>query len=61
MVQILLGYGLPKETVAAIMMLYRSTKKKFAHPMETDFFGIVASELQGVWFGLFGFMSYQPL
>ena len=26
MEQILLNYGLPKETVAAIMMLYRNTK-----------------------------------
>ena len=28
MEQILLAYGLPKETVAAIMMLYRNTKVK---------------------------------
>ena len=44
--QILLAYGLPKETVAPIMMLYKNTKK-FAHRMETDFFDIVAGVLQG--------------
>ena len=47
MEQILLAYGLPKETVTAIMMLYRNTKSRFAHWMETDFFDIVAGILQG--------------
>ena len=30
--QLLLAYGLPKETVAAIMMLYRNTKVKVRSP-----------------------------
>ena len=30
--QILLAYGLPKETIAAIMMLYRNTKVKVHSP-----------------------------
>ena len=46
--QILLAYGLPKETVAAIMMLYRNTKVKVCSPDgDTDYFDIVASVLQG--------------
>ena len=32
MEQILLAYGLPKETVAAIMMLYRNTTVKVRSP-----------------------------
>ena len=46
--QILLAYGLPKETVAAIMMLYRNTKVK-VHSLdgETDYFDIVAGVLLG--------------
>ena len=48
MEQILLAYGLLKETVAAIMMLYRNTKVKFCSPDgDTDYFNIVASVLQG--------------
>ena len=48
MEQILLAYGLPKETVAAIMMLYRNTKVKVCSPDEdTDYFDIVAGVLQG--------------
>ena len=48
MEQILLAYGLSKETVAAIKMLYRNTKVKFHSPDgETDYFDIVASVLQG--------------
>ena len=48
MEQILLAYGLPEETVAAIMMLYRNTKVK-ARSLDgdTDFFDIVAGVLQG--------------
>ena len=34
--QILLAYGLPKETVAAIMILYRNNKVKYVHQMETQ-------------------------
>ena len=48
MEQILLAYGLPKETVAAIMMLYRNTKVKVCYPDgDTDYFDIVAGVLQG--------------
>ena len=46
--QILLTYGLPKETVAAIMMLYENTKVKVCSPNgDTDYFDIVADVLQG--------------
>ena len=48
MKQILLEYGLPKETVAAIMILYRKTKVKVRSPdVDTDYFDIVAGVLQG--------------
>ena len=48
MEQILLTYGLPKETVAAIMMLYKNTKVKVRFPDgDTDYFNIVAGVLQG--------------
>ena len=48
MEQILLAYGLPKETVTAIMMLYRNTKVKVCFPDgDTDYFEIVAGVLQG--------------
>ena len=44
---ILLTYGLPKETAAAIMMLYRNTKIKVCSPDgDTDYFDIVAGVLQ---------------
>ena len=36
MKQILLTYGLPKETVTAIMMLYKNMKVNFAHRMEAQ-------------------------
>ena len=43
----ILAYGLPKETVAAIM-LYRNTKVKVCSPNgDTDYFDIVAGVLQG--------------
>ena len=46
--QILLTYGLPKETVEAIMILYRNTKVKVRFPDgDTDYFDIVAGVLQG--------------
>ena len=46
--QIILAYGLPKETVAAIMMLYRNTKVKVRSPDgDTHHFDIVAGVLQG--------------
>ena len=43
----LLAYGLPKETVTAIMMLYRNTKVKVrSSDGDTDYFDIVAGVLQ---------------
>ena len=48
MEQILLSYGLPKETISAIIMLYRNTKVKVRFPdRDTDYFDIVAGVLQG--------------
>ena len=48
MEQILLAYGLPKENVAAIMILYRNTKVKVRSPDgDTDYFNIKAWVLQG--------------
>ena len=48
MEQILLAYGLPKETVAAIMILYKNTKVKVCSPDgDTEYFDIVAGVLQG--------------
>ena len=48
MKQILLAYGLPKETVAAITILYRNTKVKVRSPDgNTEYIDIVAGVLQG--------------
>ena len=48
MEQILLAYGIPKETVAAITILYRNTKVKVHSPDEdTKYFEIVAGVLKG--------------
>ena len=48
MEQILLAYGIPKETVAAITILYRNTKVKVRSPDgDTEYFHIVARVLQG--------------
>ena len=48
MEQILLAYGFPKETVAAVMILNRSTKVKVLFSDgDTDYFNIVAGVLQG--------------
>ena len=48
MEQILLAYGIPKETVSAITILYRNTKVKVRSPDgDTDNFDIVARVLQG--------------
>ena len=45
--QILLAHGLPNETVAAIMMLYKNTKIKVRSPDgDTDYFDIAAGILQ---------------
>ena len=48
MEQILLAYGLPKETVAVITILYKNTKVKVCSPDgDTEYFDIVAGVLQG--------------
>ena len=48
MEQILLAYGLPKETIAAITILNRNTKVKVRSPDgDTEYFDIVAGVLQG--------------
>ena len=48
MEQILLAYSLPKETVTAVMILYRNTKVKVRSPDgDTDYFNIVVGVLQG--------------
>ena len=48
MEQILLAYGLPKETITGIMMLYKNTKVKVHYPDgNTDYFNIVAGMPQG--------------
>ena len=48
MEQILLAYGLPKDTVPAITILYRNTKVKVRSPNgDTEYFNIVAGVLQG--------------
>ena len=48
MEQILLAYSIPKETVAAITILYRNTKVKVRSPDgDTEYFDIVAGVLQG--------------
>ena len=47
MEQILLAYGIPKDTVASIMILYRNTKVKVSSPDgDTDYFDIVAGVLK---------------
>ena len=45
MEQILLAYGIPKETVAAVMILYRV--KVRSPDGDTEYFDIVAGVLQG--------------
>ena len=46
--QILLAYGIPKEKVAVITILYRNTKVKVRSPDgDTEYFDIVAGVLQG--------------
>ena len=48
MEQILLAYGIPKETVAAMTILYRNTKVKVRSPDgDTEYFDVVAGVLQG--------------
>ena len=58
--QILLAYGLPKETVAAIMMLNKNMKEKSRSPDSvTHFFDIVAGVLQGDTFSPYLFIICQ--
>ena len=46
--EILQAYGIPNETITAIMMLYRNTKAMAQSPDgDTDFFNVVAGVLQG--------------
>ena len=46
MEQILLAYGIPKETVATIMILYRNTKVKVrSQDGDTNYLDIVAGVL----------------
>ena len=47
MEQILLAYGIPKETIVAIMILYRNKVKVRSPDGDTDYFDIVAGVLQG--------------
>ena len=48
MEQILQAYNLPKETIAAITILYRNTKAKVRSPDgDTEYFDIIAGVLQG--------------
>ena len=48
MKEILLAYGIPNETVNAIMILYQNTHSKVRSPDgDTDFFDIIAGVLQG--------------
>ena len=47
-VEILQAYGIPNETIAAIMMLYRNTKAMVRSPDgDTAFFNVVAGVLHG--------------
>ena len=60
MEQILLVYGRPKVTVAAIMMLYKNTKVKVRSlDGDTDFFDIVLSCLQSDTLALYLFIICQ--
>ena len=53
----LLVYDLPKETVAAIMMLYKKTKVNiYSVNEDTDYFGIVAGMLHGDTLALYLFI-----
>ena len=59
MEQILLAYGIPKETVAAIMIFYRNTNVKVRSPDgDTDYFDIVSGVLQRDTLALYLFIIY---
>ena len=48
MKDILLSYGIPKETVSAIMIMYNNTRAQVRSPDgDTEFFDVVAGVLQG--------------
>ena len=58
MEQRLLANGLPKETVTAIMMVYRNTKLTVRSPNGgTDYFDIVAGVLQRDTLGPYLYLS----
>ena len=57
--QILLAYSLPKETVAAIVILYKNTKVRVCSPdRDTDYFYIVAGVIQGDTFAPYLFIIW---
>ena len=57
MEQILLAYGLAKETVAAITILYRNTRVKVRSPDgDTEYFDIVSGVLEGDTLALYLFI-----
>ena len=57
--QILPAYCLPKETVAAITILYRNAKVKVCSPDgDTEYFDIVAGVLQGDTLAPYLFLDY---
>ena len=59
MEQILLAFGQSKETISAIMMLYKNTKVKSRSPDgDTDYFDIVLGVLQGDTLALYLFNIY---
>ena len=59
MEQILLAYSVPKETVAAITILYRNNKVKVRSPDgDTNYFDIVAGVLQGDTLATYLFIIY---
>ena len=59
MEQILLAYGIPKETITAIMILNRNTKLKVCSPDgDKDYFNIVAGIQQGDTLASYLFIIY---
>ena len=59
MEQILLTFSLLKETITALMMLYKNTKVKVHSPDgDTDYFDIVAGVLQGNTLAPYMFIIY---
>ena len=60
MEQILLAYGIPKETEAAITILNKNTKVKVRSPdRDTEYFDIVAGVLQGDTLAPYLFIIYR--